>query len=229
VPGSGDRTTILGYPPADRVFIAVGIPGAALLIGYLLPLAARWLLGVTHWVLLRPVVRFVGGVDRPEEIAVNLVIWLAIGGYVAVVGWREAARITLDDGEVRENSRPAVVRAEVAAVFTDGPVLVVLDHRSRQRIRTRAQAPKDVLAAAFAEHGYPWYDGDPYGDRYRPWRRGELPAATDALLAVRETLLRKKDHRGAAELRDAAEGLGIAVREDGHAQHWRPLGGDPEP
>jgi hypothetical protein len=228
MPGD-ERVTVLGYPAADRLVIVVGIPGIAVLIGYLLPVLARWLLGLSRGLPFGPVLRFVGAADRPLEVAINLAIWLAIGVTVAVAGWTEAAKVTIADGEVRasrDNNVRAVPRAEVAAVFCDGPVLVVLDHRSRQRIRDKHQAPAKALQEAFTRHGYPWRDADPYADRFRRWLPGaaDVPAATQALLTVRESLLRKKNERQATELREAAEALGVVVRDEGNTQYWRHLG-----
>jgi len=216
------RRTVLGYPAADRVVIAVGIPGAATLIGYLLPVAARWLLRLHHGLPFRPVIRFIGATDRPLETTINLAIWLAIGVTVAVAAWNDGATVILTDDEVSTRRAGSVPRSDVAAVFCDGAVLVVLDHQTRQRIRTRHRAPKAALREAFTAHGYPWKEADPYADHFHRWTAtADVPEPVRALLQVRETLLRRKDERQATEVREAAEALGVVIRDEGTTQYWR--------
>jgi hypothetical protein len=220
--------TVLALPLADRLVIFVGIPGLAVLLGLLLPPFARWLLDLSPGLPVRPVFRFVGAVDRPWQIAVNLVIWLLLGLVVARSAATESAKVTVGDAEVRlehDNRTWTVRRADAVAVFLDRKKLVILDRESRQLVRDPVQVSGSAVAQAFREHSYPWRDADPYADLYRPWvtETAELPAAANSVLAARETALKKKARRETRELREAVETLGYAVREEGNRQYWRPL------
>jgi hypothetical protein len=230
-PGGG---TVLAPPLADRLVIFIGIPGLAVLLGLLLPPFARWLLGLSHGLPVRPVFRFIGAADRPWEIAINLVIWLLVGLAVARSAASDSTKVTVGDADVRldqdnrldQDKRTRTVRrADAVAVFLDGKKLVILDHESRQLVRDPVQLSGAVVARAFKDHGYPWQDADPYADLYRRWVADspELPTAANAVLAARETALKKKARRDVRDLQEAVEKLGYAVREEGSRQYWRPL------
>lgn len=220
--------TVLAYPLADRLVIVAGIPMLAVLVGVLLPVAARWLLGLSPGLPMRPVFRLVGAVDRPWEVALNLVIWLLLGAGVARATLTGAARVTVSDTRLSltaNHGTRAITRDQVAAVFMDRKRLVVLDRQSREWARDDPQASPGDVAAALRRHGYPWHETDPYASRYHLWvpDTPDLPAAADAILAARATALGRKAHEDAARLREAIEALGFTVRDEGCRQYWRAL------
>jgi hypothetical protein len=224
---SGGRT-VLGYPLADKLVIFLGIPAVALLIGLLLPPLARWILGLSSGLPLRPVFRFLGSVDTPREILINLAIWLVLGLIAARAALNDSTKVTVTDAGLhlgKDGRAQTIPRDDVAAVYLDGKKLVVLDRESRQLVRENHQAPKAALARAFEAHGYPWQDADPYADLYRRWvpNTPDLPPAANAVLTAREIALKKKAGQEIRELRDAVEKLGFVVRDDGARQYWRPL------
>lgn len=215
-------------PLADRLVTLVGVPALTGLIGLLLPVVARWLLDLSPGLPMRPAFRFVGAVDRPWEVAVNLAIWLVVGIGVGSGLVAESAKVTLTGDEVRvhrsDGSR-TVARPEVAGAFLDGSHLVLLDRESRHLVRERVKVPAAAVARAFREHGYPWRDADPYADLYRRWvpDTPDLPAEANAVLAAREVALKRKARREIRDLREVVEKFGYAVRDEGTRQYWRPL------
>jgi hypothetical protein len=218
---------VIGVPLRDWLTLLLGLPVLTALVGLLLPAAARWILGLSRGLPLRPLLRLFGSLDQPWEIAVNVALWLAVGVAVGL-GRLGSATVRLTGDELRvdhDGGSRTLARAEVAAVFVDGGRLVVLDQASRQVVRAAHRAPAGVLGEAFRAHGYPWRDADPYAGLYRPWVADapELPPAVNAVLAARGTALEKKAGQEADVLRDAVEELGFAVRDDGPRQYWRPL------
>jgi hypothetical protein len=177
---------------------------------------------------MRPVVRFVGAVDRPWEIAANVTLWLVLGLLVVRSAMTESARVTVTDAALRLDrgdwSR-TVARTDVDVAYAEGKRLVVLDRASRQLISEPVQAPVAAVADALRARGYPWRDGDPYEGLYRRWWTDtpELPEAVNKVLAARELALRRKAADEVRELGDAVQRLGFAVREEGPRQYWRPL------
>jgi hypothetical protein len=225
VDGSATR---LAPGRADRLVLLVGVPVVCLLVGALLPVVARWLLDLSPGLPFRPVFRFVGAVDTPVEIAINLVIWLLVGLAVARSATADTTRLTVTDDAVRVERRDrseSIPRDDVADVFLDGGKLVMLDRRSRQLVRDPAPAAEDATAAVFRAHGYPWRDGDPFADLYRRWQPDtpDLPASVNAVLAAREAALKKKAHGDVRDLADALHKLGYVARDEGSRQYWRPL------
>jgi hypothetical protein len=220
--------TVLERPLGGRLRLLLGIPVPVVLIGSLLPPLARWLLDLSSGLPLRPLIRLVGAIDRPWEIAVNLAIWFAVAIGLAWARVQESARVTLTGAEVRvdrTDGSDTVPGADVSAVFLDGERLVILDRESRQPVRETLRVARPEVAAAFREYGYPWREADPHAELYRRWVSGtpDLPAAVDAVLAARQSALKKNSRPDARRLRQAVEQLGYAVREEGNQQYWRPL------
>jgi hypothetical protein len=228
VPETPDGPTVLGYTLADRLVIVLGLPALGVLLGFLLPPLARWVLDLGTALPMRAAFLFVGAVDAPWEIAVALAVGLLVGLGVAAVAFTESMKVTLTGTElrlVRDDQTRVVARDDIDAVFLDGNRLVVLDRESRQLVRAAHQAPGAALARAFQAYGYPWKGADPYADLYRRWipDAPDLPPATNAVLAAREVALKKKSGKDVDDLRDTAEKLGIAIRDEGARQYWRPL------
>jgi hypothetical protein len=223
-----ENRTVLAYPLADRAVFVGGITAVAVVIGYLLPVLARWALHTSPGLPLRPVFKVVGGVDRPWEIAVNLLIWLLLGLGIARSALRGSVRLAITHTEIQldkaDESR-TIARDTVAAAFRNGKNLVVLDHESRPLVDDQHQASPTAIAAAFQAHGYPWLAADPYADLYRRWEpeTPELPSEVNAVLAARAIALKKRAGKEAADLRDAAGKLGFVVRDEGSRQFWRPI------
>jgi hypothetical protein len=222
------QATRLGVALGERIVIFLGVPVVGLLIGLALPFVARWALGLSVGLPMRPVFRVVGAVDRPWEVAVNLALWLVLGLLVVRSAMSESARLTVTDRELRLDrgdwSR-TVRRADIEAVFAEGRRLVALDRESRQLVNEPVQAPMAAVSEALRAHGYPWRDDDPYDGLYRRWWTDtpELPEAVNRVLAARELALTRKAPDEVRELGDAVQRLGFAVREEGPKQYWRPL------
>ncbi len=221
-------TTVLALSATDRLITLVGLPSLGLLLGLVLPPFARWAIGLSVGLPLRPLFRLFASVDQPWEAVACAAGGLTIGLTVAYVAVRQSTTITLTDTLLRidrDDRTQTIARVDATAVFLDGRKLVVLDRESRQLLREIHDVSPVALAAAFREHGYPWRDEDPFAELYQRWSPGtpELPAAVDAVLAAREVALKKKAHREIRDLRDAVANLGFVVRDDGSQQFWRPL------
>ena len=221
-------STVLGFLLIDRIALFIGIPALALLFGLLLPPFARWALGFSTGLPVRPVFRVLGAVDQPWEIVVDLAIWLAVGLAIAFSAYQESTTVTLTDADLRLDKgdwHQTIARADVDTVFLDGKKLVVLDRESRQLASEPHRAPGAALERAFRSHGYPWRDADPYAGLYRRWSSNtpDLPPAVNAVLAAREAALRRKAGRDIRDLREAVQKLGFGVRDEGAKQYWRPL------
>jgi hypothetical protein len=218
------ETAELGFSPPDRVLIAAGPAAAGLLLTVVLPIVARWALGLGIALPFRAVIRVIAAVDSPWELAIQGAILVVAGLFVTLVSHERLVTITVAPGEARFGET-AAARADVAALYLDGETLIVLDRESRQVARCRPRARRGVLEATFREFGFPWRAEDPYADLYRPWNAAEdgLPPAVDAVLSARAVALRKKAAQEAGEMMTTLEKLGYSVRDDGDKQFWRPL------
>jgi hypothetical protein len=218
----------LGLSRADKWLIGVGSPVVGVVVGWVLPLVARWLLELP-WVPFGGPVRLVASLDEGIGRFALVAAGLLLGLVFVFVAVHETLRVTVSDAEVRlrlGDTDRSVPRGEVSAVFVDGRMLVLLDRESRQVVRERLERAGDPhVAEAFRAHGYPWSKEDPFGDLFRRWVPDlpDLPAAVNAVLAARAVVLQNKSGTDAAELRDEVQKLGYTVRDVGTAQHWRPL------
>ncbi|MFI1988554.1 hypothetical protein [Actinoplanes sp. NPDC020271] len=214
----------LGFTPRDRALVAAGPAVAGLLLAGGLPIAARWLLGLDTALPFRQIIRLIGAIDRPWELAIEAAVLALAGLLVTVVLFERLITIAVAPAEARFGET-VMSRNDVAALYPEGDTLVVLDRESRQAVRCMPRARRKALAEAFQQFGYPWRDADPYADLYRPWiaAADALPPAVDAVLSARAVAVRKKAAKEAGELRATLEKLGYAVRDEGEKQFWRPL------
>ncbi|MFF7245293.1 hypothetical protein ACFZBU_15480 [Embleya sp. NPDC008237] len=155
---AAERRTVLSHPRAHLVAIFGSVPALGLLLGFLLPPAARI---ATRMPILpmRSVVRFVASTQEPWQVAVGAVLGLLLGVGAALVAVAESTRITLTDSRVRFDHTDRTItleRADISAVFLDAKRVVVLDHDTRPLVRARPQAGRGAVAEAFRSHGYPW-------------------------------------------------------------------------
>jgi hypothetical protein len=220
-------STVLAFSPAGRALVLAGPALLGVHVAVLAPILARWLVDA-GFPVLGVVWRVLGSVDTWWKVAVQAAILVVVGALVSVEIVRRSTRVTIGRAEVRLETGDHVVavgRPQVDFVFTDGGFLVLLDHESRQLFHGEPQADRAPLERVFREYGYPWRDGDPFTDLYRPWvpDSGELPIEVEAVLSARAVALRRKAGREAVELRETLEKLGFAIRDDGDRQLWRPL------
>lgn len=228
--GNGETsggTTVLGNPRSDTLVILLGLSLLGVVLGVLLPIVARWATDLSV-LPLRTVFEFVASAEKPWQIAAFMAAGLVLGLVIAFVALSESLKVTLTDDriEIEQNDRKETVsRADVSAVFTDNKHLVVLGRDSRQLVRGKHQAPAEKLAAAFAAHGYPWLERDPYADLFRAWVPGgnELRSEVHAVLTARKEALKRKSDKDVKDLTHALENLGYTVRDEGSDQFWRPL------
>ncbi|TDC72785.1 YqeB family protein [Streptomyces hainanensis] len=222
-----EPTTQLWLPLADRLVLLIGAPLLGGGLGLLLPSLADWLTGLP-WVPMRGPFELVASFEGRWVGSAFGGLGLLAGLVLVVVAFATSLKVTLTDSRVeleKNDTRWGIDRAVVDAVFMDGKRLVILDRESRQLLRdTSEEKPADV-ARAFAAHGYPWAEADPYAELYRRWVPGtpEVPGAVNALLKAREVALEKKASADIAELREEVEKLGFAVRDEATRQYWRPL------
>jgi len=219
---------VVGPSVAERWLLLVGGPVILLAIGLVVPPSARALLSWEHALPFRPVIRFLGAVDQPWEIAVNALIWAVVGLLIAFEAISDQVTLVVTDSEATitdDTGSRTVRRAEASTVHVDGGELVVLGRDSRQLLRETLPGRADVVGEAFRRHGYTWSPKDPHQGLYTSWTggSGDLPDAVDAVLRARQDALDAKSKQQVGQLRVAVEELGYTVRDEGGRQFWRPL------
>lgn len=222
-----NEATVLRFSPAERALVVIGPAALGIALAVLLPILARWLVGV-GFPVLGVVWRVVAAVDDWWKVAIQAGIFAVIGVLSSVELLGRTARVTVGPGELRLDTGDRTVtvpRDEIESVFRERGRLIILDRESRQRFHGATQADSGPIKSTLLSYGYPWRDDDPFTDLYRPWTpgSGELPVAVEAVLAARALAVRKKAGKETTELRESLQKLGYVVRDDGDRQLWRPL------
>jgi hypothetical protein len=156
------------------------------------------------------------------------VVGTAAGAWVGHTWQNENAIVTVGaDATIVANGgeRVHIRRDQVAAVFTDGRDLVLLDAAGLPLSRSKAD---DVLVgglrSAFERFGYPWRGtGDPHEKDFITWvdRSPDLDEPTHGLLRARHRALADKRPGEAAQALDALRAQGLVVRDRAGAQEYR--------
>jgi hypothetical protein len=156
------------------------------------------------------------------------VVGALAGVYVAVLARRQSPILSVNGAHVAIEEGASVrqlAREQIAAVFTDGRDLVVLDHMEGELARIRAaDLPAGRLGGAFQRFGYPWHGTtDPREAEFVRWVDGspDLDAKTHALLRTRMRALADKRVGAAEDALDELRARGVAVRDRGGAQQYR--------
>lgn len=214
-----------------------------------IPRAWRWALvligvalGVGAAFAVRPVVAglvgLVGGAPGPLRLVAAMplawgvpvlaVVGAIVGAWAGHAWQKETVVVTVEADAVvvaHAGERVHSRRNQIAAVFTDGHDLVLLDAAGRPLVRAKAD---DMLTgrlrAAFERYGYPWRGtSDPYESDYTVWvdRSPDLDEPIHALLRTRHRALADKRPGEAAQALDALQAQGLVVRDRGGTQQYR--------
>ncbi|MCI2420492.1 hypothetical protein MOQ72_23875 [Saccharopolyspora sp. K220] len=219
-----DATTV-----AEHVLVRRGswviCPLLGALAVFLLRLVAAWVTALP-WAPFQGVFELAASVPDPWGTVGAIVIGAVIGFGFAGLMAQERLTVTISAEQVTltvGRSEQHTERAVIGSVFVDGKHLVLLDSSGGELVRQKSDLDKRALRRAFAEHGYPWRDKDPFAGHYSLWVEDtpELSLRINTLLAARERALRKRDGKEAALLRTELAERGILVRDVQKRQYWR--------
>ncbi|WP_067816541.1 YqeB family protein [Actinomadura kijaniata] len=219
---SAHKATVLAEPAWAVTLVCVA-GGTGL--GLLVPLLADWLVTLP-WAPLQGPAELLASVPEPGLTIGAVAVGALLGLVAALVAMHESLSVGVSGGRVvltvRDTPRE-FARAEVALAFRDGKQLVLLGPDGMELAREDCGLSWQRLTDAFAEHGYPWADEDPYRNEFRRWVPGApgLPEGADALLRARAAARKRDDAEDARELRRELAGLGVVVRDENGRQYWR--------
>jgi len=221
------HSTVVTDPGWLRVLVWSGFPFAGAVLvwfsGQVLSLFSGGEPG-----LFRDLVTALLVIPEPVRVTGAAVTGALLGTGLSLLAQSESLTVVVSAREIRIRrgiSRDHLVRgAEVAAVFADGPELVLQDAAGMEPVRERHDLSVGRLRRAFLEHGYRWRDsGDPYAGDFRRWFDGtpELPERINRLLRDRAAALRRWTNDRSDTIAGQLRGLGIIVRDHEDAQYWR--------
>ncbi|UQA97399.1 YqeB family protein [Streptomyces halobius] len=219
----GDRLTVLREPVWRTVCVYLTLALAGAGIGWLVGLLADWLVTLP-WAPLQGPAELLASIPAP---------WLPVAGSVAglvlgLVAQHEQLVIRLSDDRVElicKGREQEFSHDAVATAFRDGKRLVLIGHDGGELTRQECDLDAGRVADAFAEHGHPWADADPYEDEFRRWvpESPGLPEGANALLKARQKALEKEgpSDDDVRDLREELARLGVVVKDEKRRQFWR--------
>lgn len=236
--GTGDLSR-KGRPPAGASereaavviaesawFLVLFWVGCGVVVGWLAPLLADWLVTL-RWAPLKGPAELLSSLPEPGRTLGAVGVGALVGLVVGFIGVHESLAVSVSRGRVVLTVRDASQEFgcdEVGLVVRDGKQLVLLGPDGMEIAREDCHLKWGRLADAFAERGYRWADEDPHREEFRRWVPGVpgLPVGADALLRARAAA-REKDEgaEDARELRGELLRLGVVVRDEKKRQYWR--------
>ncbi|MEE2039293.1 hypothetical protein Q8791_18920 [Nocardiopsis sp. CT-R113] len=231
-----NQPSVVREGAATHVLLWTGFPLLGAVAGWVLSLVPGWLGMLPGWVAALPVLPEqeqlddLAGLQGPVLTAVLVAVGVLAGCVLALLSYNDMVAVEVSGEGVRitrSGQDAEFGRDRIAAAFLDGGNLVVLGPDTAELARERTGHGADRLRAAFEAHGYRWCDTDPHADAFQRWVDGMpgLEQHAQAVLRARQTALEAKDADDGAELRTELARLGVVVREEGHRQYWRPVGG----
>lgn len=200
---------------------ALGV-GAAFAVGPIVD----WLIGLVG--TAPGPLRVVARIPLPWAVPVLAVAGTLLGALIGYTWQKENSVVTVDSGAIvvrHQDSSVHIRRDQIAAVFTDGQELVILDPAGRPLSRTKAdEVLVGPLRSAFETFGYPWLGtSDPHETDYITWvdRSPDLDEPTHALLRARHRALADKRPGEAAQALDALHAQGLVIRDRAGTQQYR--------
>lgn len=215
--------TVVREPTWVWALVWAGFPLVGAALGGLLVQVSGWVAD-ERWVPFRGIFRMLDRYASPPVTVATIAAGAVAGLVLAYLGHVDKVAVTVTDAgvEVRRGDRTQrAERAAVGAAFTDGKHLVVQDAAGAELVREKTDLAAAELAAAFAGHGYPWRDEDPYAGDFRLWVEDlpDLPPGADPLLRARAKVLGDRDE--ADELRTELARIGLVVRDERKRQYIR--------
>ncbi|WP_117215432.1 YqeB family protein [Allorhizocola rhizosphaerae] len=217
--------TVVRDPVWVRVLVWLGFPIAGALLGYLLKLVSRWIVGL-EWAPWQGPFKLLTKMHEPWFTIVPVAVGVVAGLVLALLAWEDSLRVSVSRESVglrRGDKERELSAAAVRGVFVDGKELVLLGASGEELAREKSDLDGGLLREAFGAHGFAWLDGDPFAGRYRRWVEGDpaLSGSANAVLKARASALDKGHKEDAAELREELVKLGVVVRDVGKKQWWR--------
>ncbi len=153
------ETRVGGFDTEGRWFVAGLLAAGGAGLGLLLPLLARWA-GELPWMPFQGPLRLLGSLDASWLVwgrpLVGAVLGLAVAAWIitgsAVLLVRDDRLTVVRRGQVER----VVRRDQVDGVHRRGSKVVLVNAQGRELFADDVEGPKDVVRAAFVEHGYPW-------------------------------------------------------------------------
>lgn len=215
-------TTEVRQPPALPALLGLGALALGVVLGWFAPALARGLVDLIEATPLPApgVVRLVGTLPLEWSLGILGGLGLLAGGFIAFMTVGEAPVLTVADDhlEHRQEEREVwIERSDVGSVFQDGNDLVLLRPDGGLRARLDVDTLSRVrVQGALDRHRWPWWDTDPYEQRFERWVDGRPGFTATEHEVLRRRLEERKDAaaRRKADEELAALGLVARVRDD---------------
>ncbi|QXE02226.1 hypothetical protein [Terribacillus sp. DMT04] len=215
----------LGLTKIERAAIHVIPPILGAILGWYLPVIAKWILKLP-WLPLEDLVEKIASYSGITASAILCIVGAVAGIALSQFIFYETLTVIINKEAVllkirktKDNFR----KQDIQSVYLEGKSLVLVGRQDNEMYKEAYDANKEKLAQAFLSLGYPWFYDDPYLAAYRRWEESDLqvPAAAHSLLRARKDYLKDDEDSKARQLQKDLAKMGIAIKDRKGGQYIR--------
>ncbi|XCS11635.1 hypothetical protein GBG21_02035 [Aeribacillus pallidus] len=153
---------------------------------------------------------------------------VVIGVLLSLTVYSEALKMSISDQEIlinKDDSERIIRKSEVKEIFMEGHEVIITGHRGEELLREKTDISKEKIRNIFLYHHYPWFEQDPYVDKYILWTLEDhtLGEKVNSILYERRKAIREGDKKKAKNLKKDLNELGVVVKDQGEDQYIRSI------
>jgi hypothetical protein len=219
------QDTELGLTKMERAAIHVIPPILGAIIGWYLPVIAKWILKLP-WLPYEGLVEKIASYSGMTASAILCIIGAVAGIALSQFIFYETLTVIINKEAVLLKIRKAqdsFLKEDIQSVYLDGKSLVLVGRQENEMYKEAYDGNKETIAQAFLSLGYPWFYDDPYLADYRRWEESDLqvPVAAHSLLRARKEYLEDDEETKARQLQRDLAKIGIAIKDRKGGQYIR--------
>jgi len=217
--------TFLGYSKYEKTLIILIPMTLGGLIGWFIPVIAGWLLKLP----IVPMERLIEIIASSESLWFTItaaIIGIIAGIVLAFIIFQENLEIKISDHQLRlklDNKVDTFDKQDISAIYMENKQFIILGQKNQEIYRGFLETKKDTVREALNSYQYPWYDEDPFKNKYQRWVLGhpDFPEKINALLHAREHALKEDKKKDAEYLREDLAELGAVIKDEKNGQYVR--------
>lgn len=220
-----NNKTILEFSRIEKIMIIFTPMILGAIIGWFLPLIAKWILKLP-FIPLEKLFIFVSHGNNFWVSIIAMIIGIVAGIISSIVILNESLKVMITDSNIElqtGDNQEIINKNDISSIFIENKTLIILGNHSNELYREIIESKRETTKEAFLYHHYPWKEEDPFINQYKRWVLGhtDFSEQTNALLYARGHALKNDEKDEAKQLRKDLAQLDVVIRDDKNAQYVR--------